>query len=660
MGKMSNTERIKRMEELVVLLNEASESYYNGQEEKMSNYEWDALFDELTALEEETGHILSNSPTQNTGFEETKGEKEEHEFQALSLAKTKSVEELQKWAGELPIWLSWKLDGLTLVLTYDNGKLTKILTRGNGTMGTNITHLKHAIKGFPLEISYKGHMVVRGEATISYTDFAAINDMMEDDNEKYANPRNLASGTLNLDDIEEVKNRRVHFYAFTLVYLEEEMLSWGERMDFLESMKFSVVDREKGDAKTIAQMIEAWTKRVESGKMDLPVDGLVICYDDTKYASGGSVTGHHATRGGYAFKWEDEAVETTLKYIEWSCAVSTISPVAVFEPVQIEGTTVSRASLCNISEIKRLGIGKECKLDVIKANKIIPKCVAVKEAKGEVEIPKKCPVCNADTYIHVSETKSKTETLHCSNPDCTAKNVKKFTRFVSKDGFDIDGLSVQTMLKFINDGFIREFADIYKLSEHFEAISQMEGFGQKSCENMGKSIEKSRSVHPVNLIFALCIPMIGTDAAKKIINNVGFDEFLERMELQKGFDDIDGIGQEKSNSILNWYANTSNQSMLKHLLEVVSVQKVEIANTDIGKCKDLIFVITGDVHQFKNRDAFKAYVEAQGGKVTGSVSKKTNYLVNNDVESASSKNKKAKDLGIPIISEDTFVEMFGK
>lgn len=660
MKKMSNTEQIKRIEELVVLLNEASESYYNGQEEKMSNYEWDALFDELTVLEEETGYILSDSPTQNTGFEETKGEKEEHEFKALSLAKTKSVEELEKWAGEFPIWLSWKLDGLTLVLTYDNGKLTKILTRGNGTMGTNITHLKNAIKGFPLEISYKGHMVVRGEATISYTDFAAINDMMENEDEKYANPRNLASGTLNLDDIEEVKNRRVHFYAFTLVYLEEEMLSWGERMDFLESMKFSVVDREKGDAKTIAQMIEAWTKRVESGKIDLPVDGLVICYDDTQYASGGSITGHHATRGGYAFKWKDEAVETTLKYIEWSCAVSTISPVAVFEPVQIEGTTVSRASLCNISEIKRLGIGRECKLDVIKANKIIPKCIAVKEAKGEVEIPKKCPVCNADTYIHISETKSKTETLHCSNPDCTAKNVKKFTRFVSKAGFDIDGLSVQTMLKFINDGFIREFADIYKLSEHFKVICQMEGFGEKSCDNMGKAIEKSRDVHPVNFIFALCIPMIGTDAAKKIVNNVGFEGFLERMEMQKGFDDIDGIGQEKSNSILNWYANPTNQSVLKHLLEVVSVQKVEITNTDIGKCKNLIFVITGDVHQFKNRDEFKAYVEAQGGKVTGSVSKKTNYLVNNDTESAASKNKKAKELGIPIISEDTFVEMFGK
>ncbi len=643
---------------MVRLLNEASESYYNGQEEKMSNYEWDALFDELAMLEEKTGHILRESPTQNTGFEEMKGEKEEHEFQALSLAKTKSVEELEKWAGEFSIWLSWKLDGLTLVLTYDNGKLTKILTRGNGTIGTNITHLKNAIKGFPLEIPYKGHMVVRGEAAISYTDFAAINDMIEDENEKYANPRNLASGTLNLDDVQEVKNRRVHFYAFTLVYLEEEKVSWGERMDFLENMHFSVVEREKGSASTIAQMIEAWTKRVENGKMDLPVDGLVICYDDTAYASGGSVTGHHAARAGYAFKWKDEAVETTLRYIEWSCAVSAISPVAVFEPVQIEGTTVSRASLCNISEIKRLGIGRECKLDVIKANKIIPKCIAAKEAKGEVEIPCRCPVCKEPTYVHTSI--SGTETLHCSNPDCTAKNVKKFTRFVSKQGFDIGGLSVQTMLKFINDGFIREFADIYKLSEHFETISQMEGFGEKSCDNMGKAIEKSRNVHPVNFIFALCIPMIGTDAAKKIVNRVGFEGFLERMEQQKGFEDIDGIGQEKSNSILEWYANAYNQNVLKHLLEAVSVQKMEIAGTEAGTCKDLIFVITGDVHQFKNRDAFKAYVEAQGGKVTGSVSKKTNYLVNNDTESASSKNKKAKELNIPIISEDTFVEMFGK
>ena len=653
-----NANKIARIEELVAILNKASEAYYNGQDEIMSNYEWDAMFDELTALEEETGHILSNSPTQNAGYESTSGQKEAHEFSALSLAKTKKVEELEKWAEDYPIWLSWKLDGLTLVITYDNGKLVKILTRGNGTIGTNITHLKNSIKGFPLEIPYKGHLVVRGEAVISYTDFAAINDMIEDEDEKYANPRNLASGTLNLDDVEEVKNRKVHFHAFTLVHLDEPMISWGDRMNFLEEMGFTVVDRELGDAKTIGSMIDKWTKRVESGKMDLPVDGLVICYDDTEYASTGSVTGHHATRAGYAFKWQDEAVDSRLRYIEWSCAVSTISPVAVFEPVQIEGTTVSRASLCNLSEIERLGVGRECTLSVIKANKIIPKCIAVKDAVGEVEIPSECPVCKAATRIHTSN--SGTRTLHCTNPDCTAKNVKKFSRFVSKNGMDIDGLSDQTIIRFINEGYIREFADIYNLSQYFGTISQLEGFGEKSCENMDKAIEKSRDVHPVNFIFAICIPMIGTDAAKKIINTVGFEGFLERMEQGVGFEDIDGIGGEKSNSILQWYANETNRQNLENLLQVVEIQKVEKKNTENGTCNGLTFVITGDVHQFKNRDEFKTYVESQGGKVAGSVSGKTNYLVNNDVESTSSKNKKAKDLGIPIISEDTFVEMFGK
>lgn len=650
-------EKKQQIEELVERLNQASKVYYNGQDEIMSNYEWDALFDELTNLEQETGYVLSDSPTQNVGYESISGKKEQHEFAPLSLAKTKSVEELKKWAEDYPIWLSWKLDGCTLVLTYDNGKLTKILTRGSGNMGTNITHLKNSIKGFPLEIPYKGHLVVRGEALISYSDFSLINDMIEDEDEKYANPRNLAAGTLNLDDAEEVKNRRVHFYAFTLVYMDDPMVSWGDRMNYLEEMKFTVVDRELSDGNTIADMVDVWTKRVESGKIDLPVDGLVICYDDTEYASTGSVTGHHATRAGYAFKWQDESVESKLKYIEWSCAVSTISPVAVFEPVQIEGTTVSRASLCNLSEIERLGVGKECTLEVIKANKIIPKCISVKDAVGEVEIPSVCPVCKAATKVHVSV--SGTKTLHCTNSDCTAKNVQKFSRFVSKNAMDIEGLSVQTILRFINEGFIKEYADIYHLSEHFEAIQQLEGFGEKSCENMNKAIEKSRDIHPVNLIFALCIPMIGLDAAKKIVNAVGFDVFLERMEAGFGFEDIDGIGGEKSNSILQWYSNENNQRILKHLLEVVRVQKVEKQDTENGRCKNLTFVITGDVHHFKNRDAFKAYVEAEGGKVAGSVSGKTSYLVNNDVESTSSKNKKAKSLNVPIISEDTFVEMFG-
>ncbi len=648
-----------RCEELVKRLNEASEAYYNGREEIMSNYEWDAMFDELVSLEEMTGYILPESPTQNTGMEENGGEREAHEFPALSLAKTKQISELQKWAEDKSIWLSWKLDGLTLVLTYDNGKLTKILTRGNGTTGTNITYLKNSIKGFPLKIKYQGHLVVRGEATISYTDFELINDTIEDDDEKYANPRNLASGTLSLDDPEKVKERRVHFHAFTLVYLEEDIVSWGDRMDFLAKEGFAVIDREAFDAQSLPEGIDRWTRKVENGEMDIPVDGLVICYDDTQYASSGSVTGHHATRAGYAFKWQDVSAQSELLYVEWSCAASTISPVAVFKPVSLEGTTVSRASLCNISEMERLGIGKQCTLEVIKANKIIPKCISVKNAEGTFEVPSNCPVCGAKTQIHISP-KSQTKTLHCTNPDCTAKHVKKFTRFVSKSGMDIDGLSIQTMLKFMNEGFIKEFADIYHLSEHAEVIKQMEGFGEKSCTNMMRAIEKSRQVKPVNFIYALCIPMIGIDAGKKIIAKDGFEGFLSRLEQGIGFEDIDGIGPEKSGSAMEWYKDDKNQSSLKALLKEVTIEKADIQSDASGKCAGLTFVITGEVHYYKNRDEFKAYVEGAGGKVTGSVTSKTNYLVNNDAESGSSKNRKAKELGIPIITEEEFLKQFGE
>ena len=647
-----------RCKELVRRLNEASEAYYNGGEEIMSNYAWDAMFDELLSLEAETGYALPDSPTQNTGYEENNGEREAHEFPALSLAKTKQVSELIKWAEEREVWLSWKLDGLTLVLTYDGGKLTRILTRGNGVTGTNITYLKNSIKGFPLKIKYKGHLVVRGEAVISYSDFALINDTIEDDDEKYANPRNLASGTLSLDDAEKVKERRVRFHAFTLVHLEDNIVSWGERMEFLEKEGFMVVDREKTDAAGIADVVERWTKRVENGEMDLPVDGLVICYDDTDYAASGSVTGHHAAKAGYAFKWQDVSAFSELLYVEWSCAASTISPVAVFTPVQLEGTTVSRASLCNISEMERLGIGETCTLEVIKANKIIPKCIAVKEASGTFTVPEKCPVCGAQTEIRTSP-KSKTRTLHCTNPDCSAKHVKKFTRFVSKTGMDIDGLSIQTMLKFMNEGFLKEFQDIYHLSEHAEEIRQMEGFGEKSCENMMKAIEKSRQANPVNFIYALCIPMMGIDAGKKIIANGGFEGFLERLEQKKGFEDIDGIGPEKSGSALLWYENDKNRRSLEALLKEVTIEKTAEKPDTGGKCAGLTFVITGEVHHYKNRDEFKAYVEASGGKVTGSVTSKTSYLVNNDTASASSKNRKAKELGIPIISEEEFVSRFG-
>lgn len=647
----------RRCEELVKQLNEASDAYYNGKEELMSNFEWDTLFDELAQLEQRTGYILPESPTQNTGAEEAAGEREPHEFPALSLAKTKQVSELLKWAEDKEIWLSWKLDGLTLVATYDGGRLVKLLTRGNGTVGSNITYLKDSINGLPGKIKYQGHMVVRGEAAISYPDFELINATMDDD-EKYANPRNLASGTLSLDDPQKVKERHVYFNAFTLVYIEDNIVSWGRRMDLLEKEGFRMVERERLTAQTLPEAVERWTGKVESGQMEIPVDGLVICFDDTDYAASGSVTGHHASRAGLAFKWKDVSAKSELLYVEWSCAASTISPVAVFEPVQLEGTTVSRASLCNLSEMERLGIGKKCMLEVIKANKIIPKCIAVTQAQGEIEIPDKCPVCSARTQIRISP-RSQTKTLHCTNPDCSAKHVKKFTRFVSKPGMDIDGLSIQTMLKFMNEGFISEFADIYHLSEHAEVICQMEGFGEKSCENMMRAIEKSRKVHPVNFIYALCIPMFGVDAGKKIVSCLGFEGFLERLEKKEGFEDIDGIGPEKSNSVVEWYENSRNAASVQRLLKEVEIEKVEPLPEEGGRCKGLTFVITGDVHHYKNRDEFKAYVEAQGGKVTGSVTGKTSYLVNNDLESASSKNRKARELSVPVISEDEFLERFG-
>ena len=655
-------EQKERILELISLLNRASEAYYGGNDEIMSNFEWDSYFDELTELERLTGIVYPNSPTQKVSSESSENidtdiqDRVVHEYPALSLAKTKSVNELQDWAMNKEIWVSYKLDGLTLVITYDNGLLTTIVTRGNGVAGSNITFLKDAIKGFPTQIKYKGHLVVRGEATISYTDFDNINALVEEE-DRYANPRNLASGTLALDDPQKVKERHVNFSAFTLVHIDDDIPSWGERMEFLEKEGFVIVEHERGYAKDIPSLIEKFTHKVENGKMDIPVDGLVICYEDNDYAKGGSITGHHATRAGLAFKWADVSALTKLKYVEWSCAASTISPVAVFEPVQLEGTTVSRASLCNISEMERLHIGDECMVEVIKANKIIPKVVSVKESSGIFEVPSVCPVCGRETQIRISSN-SGTKTLHCMNKDCFAKKGQKFARFVSKSGMDIDGLSIQTMLKFINMGILKNYSDIFHLNAHSGEIMGEEGFGEKSMQNILMAVEKSRKVKAVNFIFALCIPMIGLDAAKKIVGTLGFDSFVERLRTNIGFEDIDGIGQEKSNSILTWYEDESNANELDALLKEVDIEDGEAKSND-GSLQGITFVITGDVHRFKNRDEFKSFVESNGGKVAGSVSNKTAYLVNNDTESMSSKNKKAKELGIPIISEDEFIDKFG-
>jgi DNA ligase (NAD+) len=662
-------EQVLRMQQLIRELNEASDAYYNGRAELMTDYEWDARFDELKQLEQRTGTTLPDSPTQKVSEDNITGQKEEHEFAALSLAKTKQPAELVKWAEERPIWISWKLDGLTLVVTYDSGKLTKVVTRGNGHIGTNITHLSKAINGIPQKIDYKGHTVIRGEAVISYDDF---DKFLIESGEDYANPRNLASGSLTLKDVEEVRQRHIQWIPFTLVHTDEEIVSWGDRMTWLEQQGFHPVERRlinHPDLASVESCLAAFTQEVTSKQNPYPVDGLVICYDDTEYAQTGSITGHHATRAGLAFKWQDEAAETILQEIEWSCAASTISPVAIFRPVELEGTTVKRASLCNISECERLGIGsKGTEISVIKANKIIPKVIKVNRTEGTLEIPQECPVCHAKTEIRISEA-SGTKTLHCTNNECPAKQLKKFARFVSKEGMNIDGISEQTLAKFINLGWISEYADLYDLKIHIRELAQMEGFGEKSASNIIHSIEKSANVEAHRLLYALNIPLCGLDVCKRLLSAYPIDELVAESIKQTGdlfnpmkeasevFAHINGIGPEKSASFVNWFRDAHNMERYSHLREKIKV--TQASNEPTGnKCEGLTFVITGDVHHFKNRNELKAYIESQGGKVASAVSGSTSFLINNDITSTSGKNQKAQQLGIPIISEDDFVERF--
>ncbi len=666
-------EQQKRMEQLVDELNRASEAYYNGRQELMTDYEWDARFDELKRLEMETGTTLPDSPTQRVSEDNTAGQKEEHEFPALSLAKTKQVSDLVKWAEGRPIWISWKLDGLTLVVTYDGGRLTKVVTRGNGHIGTNITHLAHAISGIPQRIEELGHVVIRGEAVISYDDF---NQFVMESGEDYANPRNLASGSLSLKDPEEVKPRKIQWIPFTLSY-PTSIISWGARMDWLDTLGFNTVQRELVENPTeenVQAVIDRFTERVTgqnqktldsplstlNSAYPFPVDGLVITYDDTEYAATGSVTGHHATRAGLAFKWQDEAAETELQEIEWSCAASTISPVAIFSPVELEGTTVKRASLCNISECERLGIGDAgTKLSVIKANKIIPKVIKVIETVGTLHIPEQCPVCHHATEI-VASQQSGTRTLHCTNPTCPAKQLKKYSRFVSKAGMDIDGISEQTLARFINLGWISNFADIYRLPDHIREIASLEGFGERSAANIVKSIEKAREVDAQRLLIALSIPKCGADVAKRLLGAYAFGDLMETASItddNEHFAHIDGIGPERSALIVGWFHDEDNTKVLSDLLSLIKVRQQQQQRSG-NQCEGFTFVITGDVHHFKNRNELKAYIEARGGKVAGSVSGSTSFLINNDVTSTSGKNKKAKELGIPILSEDDFLSRF--
>ena len=651
---------IAAMKELVKRLNEASGAYYNGRGELMTDFEWDALFDKLKTLEEQTGIVLPDSPTANVSADDFAGRKETHEFAALSLAKTKSVSDVEKWALGKPIWVSWKLDGLTLVATYNRGKLVKLVTRGDGHVGTNITHLACSIAGVRQSIGCMEHLVIRGEAVISYGDFEAF---LASSGEDYANPRNLASGSLSLKDVGEVAKRNIRWIAFTLVHSERSFSSWGAQMDFLKSEGFSVVDHEKVDVPTSANIsanIEKWTKKVVDKENPYPVDGLVIVYDDVLFASTGSVTGHHATRAGLAFKWQDESADTKLKCIEWSSSVGSITPVAVFESVELEGTVVKRASLCNISECERLGIGDEgTVIRVIKANKIIPKVVSVIRREGELEIPTVCPACSMPTAVKLSETGTKT--LQCTNPVCPAKELCKFERFVSKAGLDIDGLAGETISKFVNKGWIKTYADIFRLGRHYDEISEMEGFGVKSAQNISVSLDKSRRVKPEKLLVALSIPGCGQDVAKKLVSAYAPAELFS-LARQTGdfnvFSSLEGIGPVKSMQFVSWCKEEKNIKALDELFAEIELEEVQRSSSG-DKCAGLVFVITGEVSRFPNREGFKEYVVSQGGKVSSAVSAKTSFLVNNDIGSASSKNQKAKKLGVPIISEEAFLKRFG-
>ena len=652
--------RIEEMRAAVERLNAAADAYYNGRGELMTDFEWDALFDRVKALEAETGVVLESSPTNRVSADDVAGRKEPHEFAALSLAKTKKIDEVAKWAEGRPIWISWKLDGLTLVVTYDGGKLAKVVTRGDGHVGTNITHLADGIRGIPKKIAYAGHLVIRGEAVISYADFEAFLATTEDD---YANPRNLAAGSLTLKNAEDLKPRNVRWIPFTLVHAEENIVSWGERMDFLARLGFDVVEREKldtPDESAISAVVDRWTEKVTGRINPYPVDGLVICYDDSVYAATGSVTGHHATRAGFAFKWQDESAKTVLDHIEWSSAVRAISPVAVFRPVELEGTTVKRASLCNISECERLGIGGPgTELEVIKANKIIPKVVAVTAKNGEFTVPAQCPVCGAPTEI--VESLGGTKTLKCTNEKCPARELAKYERFVSREGLDIDGLAGETLARFVNLGWIHSPADIYRLGDHAEEIAALEGFGAKSAENLKAAIAAARKRECARFLVALSIPMCGRDVAKKLAARYLPSELLAlagRLDAVDVLSEIGGIGPTKARSVVAWMRDRANATLFGELLREIEITAGAKESTG-GKCAGLTFVITGDVHHFANRDAFRDYVEKEGGKVSGSVSAKTSFLVNNDLESASSKNVKAKKLGIEIISEDEFVARFG-
>lgn len=648
--------RMKRMEELVELLTEASKAYYAQDKEIMSNLEYDTLYAELEALEAETGIVLSKSPTREVGYEAVDFlPKEAHEKPMLSLGKTKEREELVGWLGEKEALLSWKLDGLTIVLTYQDGKLVKGLTRGNGTSGEVVTSNVKTFTNIPLQIAFQGELVLRGEAVISYSDFEWINGQLPEGEEKYKNPRNLCSGSVRQLNSEVTANRRVSFYAFSLVKADgvDAENSVEKQMEFMKQQGFSVVEYKRVNKDNLLDAIGWFEKEIIS--MDVPSDGLVLTLDDIAYGESLGRTAK-SPRNAIAFKWADELRETVLKEIEWSPSrTGLINPVAVFEPVELEGTTVSRASVHNVSIMEDMALGIGDRITVYKANMIIPQIAENLTRSNNVVIPKICPVCGGETMV---KQFNGTKELYCVNPLCQAKKIKAFSHFVSRDAMNMEGLSEATLEKFIGKGFIHEFADIYRLERFKEQIVEMEGFGEKSYENLQKSVEKTKVCPMPGFINALGIPNVGLATAKLLCKFCNYDFKILLHASSEELSGIEGIGDIMAEGICRYFADTKNRDVIDSLLQEVTFEKPE----EVGEqpLAGMSFVVTGSLLHFPNRNALKDEIERLGGKVTGSVTGNTVCLINNDTESTSSKNKKAKELGVEILSEEAFMERYLK
>lgn len=654
--------QIAKMKELIGRLQEAAKAYYAEDREIMSNYEYDALYDELTALEQETGMTLAGSPTVTVGYEAVEElPKEAHESPMLSLAKTKEREELRDWLQGKDAILSWKLDGLTIVLTYAGGKLAKAVTRGNGEVGEVITNNARTFTNLPLQIPFQGELVLRGEAVITYSDFEKINEEIPEAEAKYKNPRNLCSGSVRQLNNEITAKRKVRFLAFSLVTCKQGKAegqsepdfenSREKQLEFLEKQGFEVVESKKVNADTILDAIEYFAKKIET--YDIPSDGLVLAYCDLEYGKSLGRTSKFP-RDSIAFKWADEIRETTLKEIEWSPSrTGLINPVAIFEPVELEGTTVSRASVHNISIMKALELGIGDRITVYKANMIIPQIAENLTRSGVKDIPNTCPACGGETHI---QKVNEVEVLTCTNEDCQAKKIKSFTLFVSRDALNIDGLSEATLEKFIGKGFIHNFSDIFHLDQYKDEITQLEGFGEKSYKNLAESIEKARNTTLPRLIYGLGIAGIGLANAKVICRHYDYDIEAMKKADKEELSEIDGIGEVLGEAFSSYFAKEENQKQLQALLKELKIEK-QPANEEEQNLSGMVFVITGSLEHFTNRNEMKELIEERGGKVTGSVTGKTTYLINNDISSNSGKNKKAKELEIPIISEEDFLKM---